>query len=127
MYFYNLDISSILFEVYIVCIFDFWITILVIYSSELQPPSSAVPLIVAELSGSSVFLKCMFADSSGNSSLGYVVTWWRLSPEGTREELRKDTTIETFAFIELDGINLRLGDRVPTLYSVFTFIKIHIY
>lgn len=96
------------------------------YSSELQPPSSAVPLIVAELSGSSVFLKCMFADSSGNSSLGYVVTWWRLSPEGTREELRKDTTIETFAFIELDGINLRLGDRVPTLYSAFTFIHIHI-
>ncbi|XP_016131300.1 von Willebrand factor D and EGF domain-containing protein [Sinocyclocheilus grahami] len=79
---------------------------------ELQPPSSAIPLIVAELSGSSVFLKCTFADSSGNSSLGYVVTWWRLSPEGTREELRKDTTIETFAFIELDGINLRLGDRI---------------
>uniref|UniRef100_A0A673NCA8 Si:dkey-30e9.7 n=1 Tax=Sinocyclocheilus rhinocerous TaxID=307959 RepID=A0A673NCA8_9TELE len=80
--------------------------------SELQPPSSAIPLIVAELSGSSVFLKCKFADSSGNSSLGYVVTWWRLLPEGTREELRKDTTIETFAFIELDGINLRLGDRI---------------
>lgn len=86
----------------------------VIYPSELQPPSSAVPLIVAELYDSSVYLKCTFDDSSGNSSLGYVVTWWRLLPEGNREELRKDTTIETFALIELDGINLRLGDRVAT-------------
>ncbi|XP_067221404.1 von Willebrand factor D and EGF domain-containing protein isoform X1 [Chanodichthys erythropterus] len=80
--------------------------------NELQPPSSSVPLIVAELSDSSVYLKCTFDDSSGNSSLGYVVTWWRLSPEGNREELRKDTTIETFTLIELDGINLRLGDRI---------------
>ncbi|XP_065136825.1 von Willebrand factor D and EGF domain-containing protein [Paramisgurnus dabryanus] len=79
---------------------------------DLQPPSSSVPLIVAEMSGSSVYLRCMFDDSSGNSSLGYVVTWWRLSPEGNREELRKDTTVETFALIELDGINLRLGDRI---------------
>lgn len=82
--------------------------------SDLQPPSSPVPLIVAEMSGISVYLRCMFDDSSGNSSLGYVVTWWRLSPESNREELRKDTTVETFALIELDGLNLRLGDRVTT-------------
>ncbi|XP_051963199.1 von Willebrand factor D and EGF domain-containing protein [Xyrauchen texanus] len=87
--------------------------------SDQQPPSSSVPMIVAELSGSSVYLKCIFDDSYGNRSLGYVVTWWRLSPEGNREELRKDTTIETFAFIELDGINLRLGDRIYCSCTIF--------
>ncbi|XP_056329329.1 von Willebrand factor D and EGF domain-containing protein isoform X1 [Danio aesculapii] len=80
--------------------------------SDLEPPSAAVPLIVSELLGSSVYLKCTFADTNATSSMGYIVTWWRLSPEDNREELRKDTTIETFAFIELDGINLRLGDRI---------------
>lgn len=80
--------------------------------SDPQPPSSSVPQIAAEMSSIGVYLRCGFDDSSGNSSLGYIVTWWRLSPEGNREELRKDTTIETFAFIELDGINLRLGDRI---------------
>ncbi|TRY94151.1 hypothetical protein DNTS_026143 [Danionella cerebrum] len=82
-------------------------------------PSSSVPVIVAELSGSSVFLKCSFDDNHGNSSVGYVVTWWRLLPQGNREELRKETTIETFAFIELDGINLRLGDKIYCSRSYF--------
>lgn len=100
---------------------------IVIFPSDLQPPSPVVPLIVSELLGSSVYLKCTFADSNATSSMGYIVTWWRLSPEGKREELRKDTTIETFAFIELDGINLRLGDRVPFLYSLFTSIQFYIY
>uniref|UniRef100_A0A3B1JDM1 von Willebrand factor D and EGF domains n=1 Tax=Astyanax mexicanus TaxID=7994 RepID=A0A3B1JDM1_ASTMX len=84
-----------------------------------QPPSPSVPEIMAELSGSSVFLKCMFDGSSGNSSLGYVVTWWRLSLDGNKEELRQETTIQTFAFIELDGINLRLGDRICCSCSSF--------
>lgn len=84
--------------------------------SDPQPPSSSAPKITAEMSGISVYLRCGFDDSSGNRSLGYIVTWWRRSPEGEREELRKDTTIETFALIELDGINLRLGDRVTTLF-----------
>ncbi|XP_072547743.1 von Willebrand factor D and EGF domain-containing protein isoform X1 [Salminus brasiliensis] len=84
-----------------------------------QPPSPSVPEIVAELSGTSVYLKCGFKDHSGNTSLGYVVTWWRLSPDSSKEELRQETTIQTFAFIELDGINLRLGDRIYCSCSSF--------
>lgn len=59
-----------------------------------------------------MLLKCTFGGHSGNNSLGFVVTWWRLSPKGNKEELRQETTLQTSAFIELDGINLRLGDRV---------------
>ncbi|CAB1333429.1 unnamed protein product, partial [Coregonus sp. 'balchen'] len=58
-----------------------------------QPPSPAVPVIVAELSGSIVYLKCSFEGHSLNSSLGYVVAWSRLSPQGTKEELKQETTI----------------------------------
>ncbi|XP_045075789.1 von Willebrand factor D and EGF domain-containing protein-like [Coregonus clupeaformis] len=84
-----------------------------------QPPSPAVPVIVAELSGSIVYLKCSFEGHSLNSSLGYVVAWSRLSPQGTKEELKQETTVQTFAFIELDGINLRLGDKIYCSCSSF--------
>ncbi|KAA0702211.1 von Willebrand factor D and EGF domain-containing protein [Triplophysa tibetana] len=84
-----------------------------------QPLSSSVPQITADMLGIAVYLRCAFDDSSGNSSLGFIVTWRRLSPEGNREELRKDTTIETFALIELDGINLRLGDRISCSVASF--------
>ncbi|KAK3561087.1 hypothetical protein QTP86_028410 [Hemibagrus guttatus] len=84
-----------------------------------QPPSPSVPEIVAELSGPSVLLKCTFDAHSGNNSLGFVVTWWRLSPNGNKEELRQETTLQTSAFIELDGINLRLGDRIYCSCSSF--------
>lgn len=59
-----------------------------------------------------MLLKCTFDGHSGNNSLGFVVAWWHLSPNGNKEELRQETTLQTSAFIELDGINLRLGDRV---------------
>lgn len=81
-----------------------------------QPPSPAVPVIVAELSGSIVYLKCSFEGHRVNSSLGYVVAWSRLSPQGIKEELKQETTVQTVAFIELDGINLRLGDKVGRSY-----------
>ncbi|XP_046719270.1 von Willebrand factor D and EGF domain-containing protein isoform X1 [Silurus meridionalis] len=84
-----------------------------------HPPSPSVPEIVAELSGSSVLLKCTFDGQSGNSSVGFVVTWWRLSPNGNKEELRQETTLQMSAFIELDGINIRLGDRIYCSCSSF--------
>lgn len=68
-------------------------------------------MIASEVTGNTVYLKCSFGSSS-NSSLGYVVAWSRLSPEGRKEELKQETTIQTSAFIELDGFNLRLGDKV---------------
>uniref|UniRef100_A0A4W5N6G8 VWFD domain-containing protein n=1 Tax=Hucho hucho TaxID=62062 RepID=A0A4W5N6G8_9TELE len=84
-----------------------------------QPPSPAVPVILAELSGSIVYLKCSFEGHSLNSSLGYVVAWSRLSPRGIKEELKQETTVQTVAFIELDGINLRLGDKIYCSCSSF--------
>ncbi|KAM7421510.1 hypothetical protein PAMA_015584 [Pampus argenteus] len=76
-----------------------------------QPLTPSVPVIVSEVTGNYVHLRCSF-ESSSNSSLGFVVTWSRLSPQGRKEELKQETTIQTSAFIELDGFNLRLGDKV---------------
>ncbi|KAL6109603.1 vwde [Pungitius sinensis] len=75
------------------------------------PPPPSAPVIVPEVTGDSVHLKCVFGSSS-NGSLGYVVGWSRLSLEGRKEELKQETTIRTSAYIELDGFNLRLGDKI---------------
>ncbi|XP_004560250.3 von Willebrand factor D and EGF domain-containing protein [Maylandia zebra] len=83
-----------------------------------QPPTLSVPVIVSEVTGNTIYLKCSF-ESRSNSSLGYVVAWSRLSPEGRKEELKQETTIQTFAFIELDGFNLRLGDKIYCSSSSF--------
>ncbi|XP_069394081.1 von Willebrand factor D and EGF domain-containing protein isoform X1 [Paralichthys olivaceus] len=89
-----------------------------------QPPSPSVPVIVSEVTGNTVYLKCSFdispgGSSSSGSSLGFVVAWSRLSPEGRKDELKQETTIQTSAFIELDGFNLRLGDKIYCSCSSF--------
>ncbi|KAK7877856.1 hypothetical protein WMY93_031496 [Mugilogobius chulae] len=83
-----------------------------------QPPAPSSVLIVPEASGNSVYLECSF-DSHSNSSVGFVVTWTRLSAHGLREELKQETTIHTSAIIELDGFNLRLGDKIFCSSSSF--------
>ncbi|KAG7469638.1 hypothetical protein MATL_G00131040 [Megalops atlanticus] len=91
-----------------------------------HPPSPSHLEIVAETSGQSIYLKCNFGGQSTNSSLGYIVAWSRLSPDGQKEELKEETTIQTFSFIELDGINLRLGDKIYCSCSSFFLDSPHI-
>ncbi|XP_070691737.1 von Willebrand factor D and EGF domain-containing protein [Pempheris klunzingeri] len=83
-----------------------------------QPPAPSAPVITSEVTGNAIYLKCSFGSSS-NSSVGHVVAWSRLSPEGRREELKQETTMQTSAFIELDGFNLRLGDKIYCSSATF--------
>ncbi|XP_068180151.1 von Willebrand factor D and EGF domain-containing protein isoform X2 [Antennarius striatus] len=83
-----------------------------------QPPTPSVPEIVSVAMGNAVYLRCSFGSSS-NVSLGYVVAWSRLSPGGHKEELKQETTIQTSVVIELDGFNLRLGDKIYCSCSSF--------
>ncbi|KAJ3597717.1 hypothetical protein NHX12_001234 [Muraenolepis orangiensis] len=78
-----------------------------------QPPAPGTPVIRAELSGNVVLLRCSFQDRSANGSLGFTVSWHRLSLQDGRhrEELKRETTLHTYSTIELDGFNLRLGDK----------------
>lgn len=81
-------------------------------SPSVPPPLPSVPEVVAEMIKGSIYLRCTFGIPLANSSVGFIVTWSRLSPEGVKEELTHETAVHTFSLLELDGINVRLGDRV---------------
>ncbi|KAM3910172.1 von Willebrand factor D and EGF domain-containing protein [Leptodactylus fuscus] len=88
-------------------------------SQSLLPESPSTLEIVPEMVGTSVHLKCSFEAPSMNSSLGFIVRWSRLSSGGQKEELRQEAVVQTFSIIELDGINVRLGDRIYCSVSSF--------
>nr|XP_060638161.1 von Willebrand factor D and EGF domain-containing protein [Anolis sagrei ordinatus] len=84
------------------------------------PPPPSTPDIVAEWQDGSIFLRCTFDVPTANISMGFLVAWSRLSPEGIKEELKQETTVQAFSLLELDGINLRLGDRIYCSSSTFS-------
>ncbi|XP_072859345.2 von Willebrand factor D and EGF domain-containing protein [Pogona vitticeps] len=86
-----------------------------------SPPST--PEIETEFLDGNIFLKCTFDFPSANASVGFIVAWSRLSPEGIKEELKQETTVQAFSLLELDGINLRLGDRIFCSSSTFFLEK----
>nr|XP_021156514.1 von Willebrand factor D and EGF domain-containing protein isoform X5 [Columba livia] len=88
-------------------------------SPSVSPPLPAVPEVVAELIKGSIYLRCTFGAPFANSSVGFIITWSRLSPEGIKEELKHETAVHTFSLLELDGINVRLGDRIYCSISTF--------
>ncbi|NXN95089.1 VWDE protein, partial [Rhinopomastus cyanomelas] len=88
-------------------------------SPSVSPPLPAIPEVVAELIKGSIYLRCTFGVPFANSSVGFTVTWSRLSAEGIKEELKRETAVRTFSLIELDGVNIRLGDRVYCSCSAF--------
>uniref|UniRef100_A0A8C3E1Y1 von Willebrand factor D and EGF domains n=1 Tax=Corvus moneduloides TaxID=1196302 RepID=A0A8C3E1Y1_CORMO len=92
-------------------------------SPSVSPPLPSVPEVVAEMIKGSIYLRCSFDIPIANSSIGFIVTWSRLSPEGIKEELTHETAVHTFSLLELDGINVRLGDRVYCSSSAFFMEK----
>ncbi|XP_051466427.1 von Willebrand factor D and EGF domain-containing protein [Apus apus] len=92
-------------------------------SPSVSPPLPAIPEVVAELIKSSIYLRCTFDVPFANSSVGFIVTWSRLSPDGIKEELKYETAAHAFSLLELDGINVRLGDRIYCSSSSFLMEK----
>ncbi|KAM4029059.1 von Willebrand factor D and EGF domain-containing protein isoform 3-T3 [Anomaloglossus baeobatrachus] len=88
-------------------------------SQSLLPESPSTPEIMVERVGNGVHLKCAFESPSTNSSLGFIIRWSRLSSDGKKEELRQEAVVQLFSIIELDGINVRLGDRIYCSVSSF--------
>nr|XP_028607443.1 von Willebrand factor D and EGF domain-containing protein isoform X3 [Podarcis muralis] len=87
------------------------------------PPPPSTPEIVAVLLEGSIFLRCSFDVPTTNTSVGFLVAWSRLSPESIKEELKQETTVQAFSLLELDGVNLRLGDRIYCSSSTFFLEK----
>ncbi|KAM8770480.1 LOW QUALITY PROTEIN: von Willebrand factor D and EGF domain-containing protein [Rhynchonycteris naso] len=72
-------------------------------TSRPAPAPPERPEVVVELIESRVLCRC---------ALGFLIAWSRLSSQDIKEELKKETTVQAFSVLELDGINLRLGDRI---------------
>ncbi|NWU61722.1 VWDE protein, partial [Pterocles burchelli] len=83
-------------------------------------PSLALqPVITPELIHGRVHLKCAYSHPSAKPPLGYVVVWSRLSAPGKKEQIQQDTTLQSFSYVEMDGVNLRLGDTVFCTVTAF--------
>uniref|UniRef100_A0A8D0FNN2 Uncharacterized protein n=1 Tax=Strix occidentalis caurina TaxID=311401 RepID=A0A8D0FNN2_STROC len=67
-----------------------------------------------------VHLRCTYSHPSSKPPLQYAVVWSRLSTPGKKEQIQRDTTLESFSYIEMDGVNLRLGDTVFCTVTAFT-------
>uniref|UniRef100_A0A3Q2I337 von Willebrand factor D and EGF domains n=1 Tax=Equus caballus TaxID=9796 RepID=A0A3Q2I337_HORSE len=95
-------------------------------SASLPPPAPGRPQVVVELIESRLFCRCAFDVSPTNNSVGFLIAWSRLSSQEVKEELKRETTVQAFSLLELDGINLRLGDRVFCSASVFFLEEPHV-
>ncbi|KAF6087149.1 von Willebrand factor D and EGF domains [Phyllostomus discolor] len=95
-------------------------------SASLPPPPPGRPEVVAELIESRVFCRCAFDVSPANNSVGFLIAWSRLSSQEMKEELKQETTVQAFSLLELDGVNLRLGDRIFCTASIFFLENPHV-
>ncbi|XP_039613305.1 von Willebrand factor D and EGF domain-containing protein [Polypterus senegalus] len=77
------------------------------------------PVIFPVLVGNSIHLKCVYPSSSSNQYLGYIVVWSRHLAHSVKEEIKKDTTLQTFAVAEIDGVHFKLGDTISCRVSTF--------
>ncbi|XP_021574082.1 von Willebrand factor D and EGF domain-containing protein [Carlito syrichta] len=91
-----------------------------------SPPPPGRPEVEVELMESRLFCRCAFDVSSTSNPVGFLIAWSRLSSQEIKEELKQETTVQPFSLLELDGINLRLGDRIFCSVSIFFLEKPHV-
>uniref|UniRef100_A0A8B9EVY4 VWDE-like Ig-like domain-containing protein n=1 Tax=Amazona collaria TaxID=241587 RepID=A0A8B9EVY4_9PSIT len=90
------------------------------YCIEVKLTSLALqPMINPQLVQGRVYLKCTFSQPTSKPPLQYMVIWSRLSTSGKKEQIQLDTTLQPFSYIEMNSINLRLGDTVFCTVTAF--------
>ncbi|NWH87824.1 VWDE protein, partial [Aegithalos caudatus] len=77
------------------------------------------PVITPELVQGRVHLKCSYIPPSPEPPVHYRVLWSRLSSPGKREQVHQEMTPQPFSYLEMDGVNLRLGDTVFCTVTAF--------
>nr|XP_054351680.1 von Willebrand factor D and EGF domain-containing protein [Pongo pygmaeus] len=95
-------------------------------TASLPSPPAGRPKVLVELIESRLFCRCSFDVPPTKNSVGFYIAWSRLSSQEVKEELKQETTVQAFSLLELDGINLRLGDRIFCSASVFFLENPHV-
>ncbi|NXU47933.1 VWDE protein, partial [Turnix velox] len=78
------------------------------------------PKIIPELVHGRVHLKCSYSSSTSKPPLQYLVVWSRLSSPGKKEQIQRDTTLQPFSYVEMNGRDLRLGHTVFCTVTAFS-------
>ncbi|XP_009998690.1 PREDICTED: von Willebrand factor D and EGF domain-containing protein-like [Chaetura pelagica] len=78
------------------------------------------PVITPELVQGRVHLKCAYSLPSMKPALQFAVVWSRLSTPGQREQIQQDMTLQPFSYVEMNGVDLKLGDTVFCTVTAFT-------
>ncbi|NWR70901.1 VWDE protein, partial [Centropus unirufus] len=84
------------------------------------PRLALQPVVIPELVHGRVHLKCTYSRPFSKAPLRYLVVWSRLSTSGKKEQIQHDTTLQSFSYAEMNGINLVLGDTVFCTVTAFT-------
>ncbi|XP_076866135.1 von Willebrand factor D and EGF domain-containing protein isoform X2 [Brachyhypopomus gauderio] len=91
------------------------------------PPLPGRPHLRADLLGSSVQLRCSYSSSTSPAAastaplLAYSVVWARYTSSSMKVEVRRDTTTQLNALVEMDGVHFRLGETYSC--SVSTYLR----
>uniref|UniRef100_A0A665T1V9 Si:ch211-246m6.5 n=1 Tax=Echeneis naucrates TaxID=173247 RepID=A0A665T1V9_ECHNA len=74
------------------------------------PSLPSRPVIVPELIGRSVHLRCSFIPPPWSQPLAFQVVWARRISQSMKAEIRLESTLKPFSLVEMDGVHFRLGE-----------------
>nr|XP_040043443.1 von Willebrand factor D and EGF domain-containing protein isoform X2 [Gasterosteus aculeatus aculeatus] len=83
------------------------------------PSLPSRPLIIPELIGHSVHLRCSFVPPPWSQPLGFQVVWARYIGHSMKAEIRQESTLKPFSLVEMDGVHFRLGETFSCSVSTF--------
>ncbi|KAM3585407.1 uncharacterized protein V6R79_017039 [Siganus canaliculatus] len=83
------------------------------------PALPSRPVIVPELIGQSVHLRCSFVPPAWSRPLGFQVVWARHIGHSMKAEIRQESTLKPFSVAEMDGVHFRLGETFSCSVSTF--------